>query len=112
MSKKKKTSFTQPPVPASLRFCETRKIMRQGRKDAKKSQGVKDFSRTQAVNTYESASQQGEIDLNDWLLRVTAPYISGNARIEQRLDCYARKSRSLVNSRPPLGVNVPEQPRV
>lgn len=78
----KKSTFTQPPIPGKIGYWATRKIMKQGRKDAKKTQGLKDFSRTQAVNAFESWAQEGEMDLNDWLLRVTAPYISGNARIE------------------------------
>ncbi len=77
----KKSSFTQPPIPAKIDFWERRKIAKQGRKDAKKTQGLKDFSRTQAVNAFESWAQEGEIALNDWLLRVTEPYIKGNERI-------------------------------
>ena len=78
----KKTSFSQTPEPKKVGYWATKRIARQGRKDARKTQAVKDFSRTQAVNSYESISQKGEMDLNDWLLRVTAPYIAGNARIE------------------------------
>jgi hypothetical protein len=78
----KRTSFSQTPEPKKIGYWATKKIQRQGRKDARKTQSVKDFSRTQAVNAFESVSQRGEIDLNDWLLRVTAPYIAGNARIE------------------------------
>lgn len=78
----KKTSFSQVPEPKRLGFWAIKKIERQGRKDARKTQSVKDFSRTQAVNAFETVSQKGEMDLNDWLLRVTAPYIAGNARIE------------------------------
>lgn len=78
----KKTSFSNVPEPKKLGYWATKRIQRQGRKDARKTQSVKDFSRTQAVNSYESVSQRGEMDLNDWLLRVTSPYIAGNARIE------------------------------
>lgn len=78
----KKSSFSQAPEPKKIGYWQSRKIQRQGRKDARKTQSVKDFSRTQAVNGFEAVSQRGEIDLNDWLLRVTAPYIAGNARIE------------------------------
>jgi hypothetical protein len=87
----KKTSFSQTPEPKKIGYWATRKIQRQGRKDARKTQSVKDFSRTQAVNAFESVSQRGEIDLNDWLLRVTAPYISGNARIEAEAVLLANK---------------------
>jgi hypothetical protein len=87
----KKTSFSQTPEPKKIGYWATRKIQRQGRRDARKTQSVKDFSRTQAVNAFESVSQRGEIDLNDWLLRVTAPYISGNARIEAEAVLLANK---------------------
>lgn len=87
----KKTSFSQTPEPKKIGFWATSKIQRQGRKDARKTQSVKDFSRTQAVNAFESVSQRGEMDLNDWLLRVTAPYIAGNARIEAEAVLLANK---------------------
>jgi hypothetical protein len=87
----KRTSFSQTPEPKKIGYWGTRKIQRQGRKDARKTQSVKDFSRTQAVNAFESVSQRGEIDLNDWLLRVTAPYIAGNARIEAEAVLLANK---------------------
>lgn len=87
----KKTSFSQTPEPKKIGFWATSKIQRQGRKDARKTQSVKDFSRTQAVNAFESISQRGEMDLNDWLLRVTAPYIAGNARIEAEAVLLANK---------------------
>ena len=87
----KKTSFSQTPEPKRLGYWATKKIERQGRRDARRNQSVKDFSRTQAVNTYESLSQKGEMDLNDWLLRVTAPYIAGNARIEAEAVLLANK---------------------
>jgi hypothetical protein len=87
----KKSSFSQTPEPKKIGYWSTRKIQRQGRKDARKTQSVKDFSRTQAVNAFESVSQRGEIDLNDWLLRVTSPYISGNARIEAEAVLLANK---------------------
>lgn len=57
-----------------------------GRRDAKKMKGLKDFTRTQAINEFESYSQRGEIALNDWLLRVSSPYVTGNSRIEAELD--------------------------
>jgi hypothetical protein len=57
-----------------------------GRRDAKKMQGLKDFTRTQAINEFESYSQRGEIALNDWLLRVSSPYVTGNSRIEAELE--------------------------
>ena len=88
---KSKTSFSQTPEPKRLGYWAIKKIERQGRKDARKTQSVKDFSRTQAVNSYESISQRGEMDLNDWLLRVTAPYIAGNARIEAEALLLANK---------------------
>ena len=88
---KRKTSFSQTPEPKRLGFWAIKKIERQGRKDARKTQSVKDFSRTQAVNSFESISQKGEMDLNDWLLRVTAPYIAGNARIEAEAVLLANK---------------------
>jgi hypothetical protein len=87
----KKTSFSQTPEPKKIGYWATSKIQRQGRKDARKTQSVKDFSRTQAVNAFESVSQRGEMDLNDWLLRVTAPYIAGNARIEAEAVLLANK---------------------
>lgn len=87
----KKSSFSQTPEPKKIGYWETKNIQRQGRKDARKTQSIKDFSRTQAVNAFESVSQRGEIDLNDWLLRVTAPYIAGNARIEAEAVLLASK---------------------
>ena len=78
----KPMAFTQPPLPKKIGFWQSREIAKQGRKDARKTQGIKDFTRTQAVNSFESISQEGEITLNAWLLMVTAPYITGNARIE------------------------------
>lgn len=87
----KKSSFSQTPEPKKIGYWANSRIQRQGRKDARKTQSVKDFSRTQAVNAFETVSQRGEIDLNDWLLRVTAPYIAGNARIEAEAVLLANK---------------------
>jgi hypothetical protein len=81
-----KASFNNPITPKKLSFWEIRKIRRMGRRDAKKMQGLKDFTRTQAINEFESFSQRGEIALNDWLLRVSSPYVTGNSRIEAELD--------------------------
>ncbi len=81
-----KASFNNPITPKKLSFRETLKIRRMGRRDAKKMQGLKDFTRTQAINEFESYSQRGEIALNDWLLRVSSPYVTGNSRIEAELD--------------------------
>jgi hypothetical protein len=81
-----KASFNNPIVPKKLSWCELRKIRRMGRRDAKKMQGLKDFTRTQAINEFESYSQRGEIALNDWLLRVSSPYVTGNSRIEAELE--------------------------
>jgi hypothetical protein len=81
-----KASFNNPIIPKKLSFCEIQKIRRMGRRDAKKMQGLKDFTRTQAINEFESFSQRGEIALNDWLLRVSSPYVTGNSRIEAELD--------------------------
>jgi len=81
-----KASFNNPSVPKKLSYCEILKIRRMGRRDAKKMQGLKDFTRTQAINEFESYSQRGEIALNDWLLRVSSPYVTGNSRIEAELD--------------------------
>jgi hypothetical protein len=82
----KKPSFSQPLIPKKPGFWELRAIRRAGRRDAKKNASVKDFTRTQAINEFESFSQRGEIGLNDWLLRVTSPYVTGNSRIEAELD--------------------------
>jgi hypothetical protein len=81
-----KASFSNPSTPKKLSYCEILKIRRMGRRDAKKMQGLKDFTRTQAINEFESYSQRGEIALNDWLLRVSSPYVTGNSRIEAELD--------------------------
>lgn len=81
-----KASFNNPITPKKLSFWEIRKIRLMGRRDAKKMQGLKDFTRTQAINEFESFSQRGEIALNDWLLRVSSPYVTGNSRIEAELD--------------------------
>jgi hypothetical protein len=77
----KKSSFNEPPKPLKLSHWEVRKIKRQGRKDAKTTQGLKDFTKTQAVNVFEAESQAGQIGINSWLLTHTAPYASGNARM-------------------------------
>ena len=87
----KKSSFSAPVIPKKPGMCEIARIKRAGRKDARKNQGVKDFTRTQAINEFESFSQRGEIALNDWLLRVSAPYITGNARIEAEVRLFETK---------------------
>ena len=61
----KKSSFSTPVIPKKPGYCEIRRIKRAGRKDARKNQGVKDFTRTQAINEFESFSNRGEIALND-----------------------------------------------
>ena len=86
-----KPSFSNPIVPKNPGRMEIRSVRRAGKRDARKNQGVKDFTRTQAVNEFESFSQRGEIALNDWLLRVSAPYITGNARIEAEVRLFETK---------------------
>ena len=81
----KKNSFNNPVIPKNPGYWETRRIRKNGRKDARANRALKDFTRTQAINAYESYSQRGEIALNDWLLRVSAPFVTGNARIEAEL---------------------------
>jgi hypothetical protein len=78
----KQPHLSNPVIPKKPSFCEVNRIKRAGKRDARKNQGLKDFTRTQAINEFESFSQRGEIALNDWLLTVTSPYITGNARIE------------------------------
>jgi hypothetical protein len=82
----KKNSFNNPIVPKKPSAFEVLRIRRAGRKDARRNRTLMDFTRTQAVNEFESFSQRGEIALNDWLLRVTSPYVTGNSRIEAELD--------------------------
>lgn len=96
----KKPTFNTPPQPKKLGYWANRSIMRKGRKDAKTTQGLKDFSRTQAINVFEAVSHKGEYDLADWLLRVTAPYVAGNARIksEAGLQCTRIKKAKSVNA--------------
>jgi hypothetical protein len=81
----KKNSFNNPIIPKNPGFWETRRIRTHGRKDAKSNRALKDFTKTQAINGFESYSRRGEIALNDWLLRVSAPFVTGNARIEAEL---------------------------
>jgi hypothetical protein len=83
MAKKKVHAYSEPPVPKSLGFWETKAIERMGRRDAKSTQGLRDTTRTQAVVSFENKSQRGEIQLNDWVEVTTKSYISGNARIEE-----------------------------
>jgi len=87
----KKPSFNHPIMPKKPGYFEIRSIKRAGKRDARKNQGVKDFTRTQAINEFESFSQRGEIALNDWLLRVSSPYITGNARIEAEVKLFETK---------------------
>jgi len=87
----KKPSFSNPIIPKKPSFCEVARIKRAGKRDARKNQGIKDFTRTQAINEFESFSQRGEIALNDWLLRVSSPYITGNARIEAEVRLFETK---------------------
>lgn len=82
----KKNSFNNPVVPKRPGAFEVWRIRRAGRKDARRNRTLMDFTRTQAVNEFESFSQRGEIALNDWLLRVTSPYVTGNSRIEAELE--------------------------
>lgn len=82
----KKTSFNNPDIPNNPGRWQTRRIRRDGRKDARSNRSLKDFTRTQAINAYESFSQRGEIALNDWLLKVSAPFVTGNARISAELN--------------------------
>lgn len=82
----KKNSFNNPIVPKRPGWWEVSRIRRAGRKDARRNRTLMDFTRTQAVNEYEAFSQRGEIALNDWLLRVTSPYVTGNSRIEAELN--------------------------
>lgn len=81
----KTNSFNNPIVPKKPGFWAIKKIQRTGRKDARTNRTLKDFTRTQAINEFESFSQRGEIALNDWLLRVSSPFVTGNARIEAEL---------------------------
>jgi hypothetical protein len=82
----KKNTFNNPILPKKPGSFEVWRIRRAGRKDAKRNRTLMDFTRTQAVNEFESFSQRGEIALNDWLLRVTSPYVTGNSRIEAELN--------------------------
>lgn len=53
-----------------------------GKRDAKVTRGIKDYSRTHSILRFESLAVRGETLLNEWLVKVSSPYIAGNARIE------------------------------
>lgn len=62
-----------------------------GKRDSKATAALKDYSRTHSILRFETISVRGEILLNDWLVVVASPYISGNARIEAEANLLCEK---------------------
>ena len=83
MSGKNRTfSYSTPPSPpSSIKRSQVRALKRAGRKDAKFSASIKDFTRTQAVTRLIAIAQRGEISLDLWYLKLIGPVIAGNKRI-------------------------------
>jgi hypothetical protein len=80
--KRRKFSFSTPPSPpSSIKRSQIRALKRAGRKDAKFSASIKDFTRTQAVSRLIATAQRGEISLDLWYLKIIGPVIAGNKRI-------------------------------
>jgi hypothetical protein len=80
--KKPKFSYSTPPTPPSkIRGSEARALRKAGRKDAKYSASIKDFTRTQAVTRLIAESRRGEISLALWYQNKVGHVIAGNNRI-------------------------------
>jgi len=80
--KKPKFNYSTPPTPPSkIRRSEVRALRKAGRKDAKYSASIKDFTRTQAVTRLIAESRRGEITLALWYQNKVGHVIAGNNRI-------------------------------
>lgn len=76
-------SFIVPPMPKSHIGLWTRwALIREGRKDAKKYLGLKDYTRTHILIAQQSISQRGQTDINTWLVKMSSTYLTGNTRIQ------------------------------
>lgn len=85
----------KPKVGALVRFS----LRRQGRRDALKYLGLKDYSRTHILIAQQSVSQRGQTDINTWLVKMTSTYLTGNTRIQVQAK-YLREKIKEVKSNP------------
>jgi len=70
-----------PLAPQRVNWLLAISIARQGRRDAKKYVGLKDFTRTHALIVAQSKAQAGQHRVNQWLIQALEPLTSGNERI-------------------------------
>jgi hypothetical protein len=72
-----------------VKLIQSIRISWQGRKDAKKYSGLKDFTRTHALITAQAGAQAGQHRVNQWLIQSLDPLLVGNERIAVQIVAYA-----------------------
>lgn len=88
-----------PSAPPSLTRAKVRFWTRLGRRDARKYGGLLDFTKTHALIKAINECQQGQHEVNEWLVREIEPERTGNLRIEVKSQLDRENLKSLKSSR-------------
>lgn len=100
----KETGFSGAPLaPRSVKLIQSIRISWQGRKDAKKYSGLKDFTRTHALITAQAAAQAGQHRVNQWLIQSLDPLLVGNERIAVQEEDFLTQITGLKSQKPESG---------
>jgi hypothetical protein len=77
-----KSKFSGAPIaPSRISLWQTVRLKSQGRRDAKKYLGLKDYTRTHALIVAQSKAQAGQHEVNQWLIKQIEPLQVGNSRL-------------------------------
>lgn len=77
-----KSKYSGAPIaPSSISWALSRKLKSQGRRDAKKYLGLKDYTRTHALIVAQSKAHSGQHEVNQWLIKSIEPLQIGNSRL-------------------------------
>lgn len=77
-----------PVAPGTVGFWLTIKLKSQGRKDAKKYSQLSDYTRTHALIVAQNRALSGQREVNQWLIKKSAPLQVGNSRSIVKLNVY------------------------
>lgn len=77
-----------PVAPGIVGFWLTVKLKSQGRRDAKKYSQLSDYTRTHALIVAQNRALAGQREVNQWLIKKSAPLQVGNSRSVVKLNVY------------------------
>lgn len=78
----KRRDLKIPNAPLGVGFWATRKLVRAGKRDAKKYKDLRDTTPTHLIKRLESSAQIEQRKVNEWLVLQLNPLRTGNAALE------------------------------